>query len=106
MYIALCYINGLLFLIRLVNAATHLIKFKIYLHNMYNNILHKYTIMLTKYITQNLQTKIIVINKYVLAVLHYCHIHVNNKNTLIILILLCSNFVLVTLCICLATKRS
>ena len=30
-----------------------------------------------------------------LGVLHYCHIHVHNENTLIILILLCSNCVLV-----------
>ena len=96
MYIASCYINCLLFLIRLVNAATHLMKFKIYSRNIYNNILHKYTIILTtKYITQTMQTKLIATNKYVLAVLHYCHIHVHNENTLIILILLCSNFVLV-----------
>ena len=95
MYIASCYINCLLFLIRLVNAATHLITLKIYLRNMYKNIQHKYTIMLTKYITQTLQTKIIVTNKFMLAVLHYCHIHVHNENTLIILIVLCSNCVLV-----------
>ena len=44
MYIASCYINCLLFLIQLVNAATHLMKFKIYSRNIYNNILHKYTI--------------------------------------------------------------
>ena len=78
----------------MLNAATHLIKFKIYLRNMYKNIQHKYTIMLTKYITQTLQTKIIVTNK-LLAVLHYCHIHVHNENTLIILILVCSNCVMV-----------
>ena len=54
-----------------------------------------YTIMLTKYMTQTLQTKIIVNNKYILAVLHYCHIHVHNENTLIILILVCSICVLV-----------
>ena len=94
MYIASCYINCLLFLIRLVNAATHLIKFKIYLRNMYKNIQHKYTIMLTKYITQTLQTKIIITNK-LLAVLHYCHIHVHNENILIILILVCRNCVMV-----------
>ena len=95
LYIASCYINCLLFLTRLVNAATHLIKFKIYLRNMYKNIQHKYTIMLTKYITQTLQTKNIVTNKFMLAVLPYCHIHVHNENTLIILILVCSNCVLV-----------
>ena len=60
---------------------------------MYKNIQHKYTIILTKYITQTLQNKIIVTNKFMLAVLHYCYIHVHNENTLIILILLCSNCV-------------
>ena len=89
------YINCLLFFIWLVNAATHLIKLKIYLLNMYKNIQHKYTIMLTKYKTQTLQTKTIVTNKFMLAVLPYCHIHVHNENTLIILILVCSNFVMV-----------
>ena len=92
--IASCYINCLLFFIRLVNAATHLIKFKIYLRNMYKNIQHKFTLMLTKYITQTLQTKIIVTNK-LLAVLHYCHVHVQNENTLIILILVCRNCVII-----------
>ena len=36
------YINCLLFHILLLNAATHLIKLKIYLQNMYKNLQHKY----------------------------------------------------------------
>ena len=97
MYIASCYINCLLFLIRLVNAATHLMKFKIYSRNIYNNILHKYKIILTtKYITQTMQTKLIATNKYVLAVLHYCHIHVHNSLYplhLYVFVLICQYYV-------------
>ena len=69
------------------------LNWKLYLRNIYKNIQHKYRIILTKYITQTLQTKIIVTNKFMLAVLHYCHVY--NENTLIILILVCSICVLV-----------